>query len=333
MDFREKIAVIGGGLSGLVSVDKLKNEFDITLFEKSRGVGGRMSTRRAEPYQFDHGAQYFTARTKAFQSFLKPHIQSGLIQDWRGKMVTLEKGKKPYKRTWFEPHYIAAPRMNSLCKYLAQDIDTHFSIEISKITGEPGQWFLKDTAQTTYGPFNQVIVSAPSHQTALLLPREFAGLEKIKNVKMSGCYSVMLGLDEIPKLNWDIAEPKASLIGWIAVNSSKPNRETAPSLLIQTTNDWAEAHMDQNIEDLENIIIDEFRALSSNVLENIAFQKTHLWRYANTSQSGTEEYFWDSNLKIGVCGDWCIGGRVEAAFTSASNLSEKILKMRGGINV
>ena len=66
----KKIAIIGAGLSGLSIAHLLKENADITLFEKARGVSGRMSTRRAEPYFFDHGAQYFTARTKAFQDFM-----------------------------------------------------------------------------------------------------------------------------------------------------------------------------------------------------------------------------------------------------------------------
>ena len=116
-----RIAIIGAGLSGLTAAHGLKDIADVTVFEKARGVGGRMSTRYADPYQFDHGAQYFTARSDAFKGFLKSHIDSGLIQPWEPKIVTLEKGKKPYKRDWFEPHYVAVPRMNMLVKELAKD--------------------------------------------------------------------------------------------------------------------------------------------------------------------------------------------------------------------
>ena len=97
---KKKIAIIGTGLAGVTAAKYLENEYKITLFEKARGIGGRMSTRRSDPYQFDHGAQYFTARTEAFKSFLKPTIDDGLIKDWQAKVVTIEKGKKPYKREY-----------------------------------------------------------------------------------------------------------------------------------------------------------------------------------------------------------------------------------------
>ena len=64
-----KIAIIGSGLAGISTALLLKDQADITLFEKARGVSGRMSTRIADPYLFDHGAQYFTVRTDAFRSF------------------------------------------------------------------------------------------------------------------------------------------------------------------------------------------------------------------------------------------------------------------------
>jgi predicted NAD/FAD-dependent oxidoreductase len=70
----KKIAIIGAGLSDLSATHFLKDHAEITLFERARGVSGRISTWRAEPYFFDHGAQYFTARTKAFQDFIQPLI-------------------------------------------------------------------------------------------------------------------------------------------------------------------------------------------------------------------------------------------------------------------
>jgi predicted NAD/FAD-dependent oxidoreductase len=50
-----KITIIGAGISGLSAAHLLKDYADITLFEKECGVSGRMSTRCAEPYLFDHG--------------------------------------------------------------------------------------------------------------------------------------------------------------------------------------------------------------------------------------------------------------------------------------
>lgn len=40
----KKIAIIGAGLSGITLAKKLSQKTDVHVFEKGRGIGGRMST-------------------------------------------------------------------------------------------------------------------------------------------------------------------------------------------------------------------------------------------------------------------------------------------------
>ena len=68
-----RVAVIGAGLSGLAARE-LSESSEVTVFEKSRGYGGRMATRYGGDFEFDHGAQFFTARSAEFQEFLEPLI-------------------------------------------------------------------------------------------------------------------------------------------------------------------------------------------------------------------------------------------------------------------
>ena len=63
-----RIAIIGAGVSGLTVANNLKNHAEITIFEKARSVGGRMSNRHAEPYFFDHRAQYFSVKRDEFKA-------------------------------------------------------------------------------------------------------------------------------------------------------------------------------------------------------------------------------------------------------------------------
>ena len=39
----------------------------------------------------------------------------------------------------------------------------------------------------------------------------------------------------------------------------------------------------------------------------------------------------DADAQIAACGDWCIQGRVEAAFTSGSELGTEILRALGSL--
>ena len=103
-----KIAIIGSGLAGISTALLLKDQADITLFEKARGVSGRMSTRMADPYLFDHGAQYFTVRTDAFRSFVHPLLDAGVIARWNANYVELDRNKIMKYIDWAneEPRYV-----------------------------------------------------------------------------------------------------------------------------------------------------------------------------------------------------------------------------------
>lgn len=161
-----RIVIIGAGITGLTLALKLQKHFDVTVYDKGRGLGGRMSTRKAEPFKFDHGAQFFTARGKAFQNFLEPLIKNGDVQHWQGKVITLEEGTKPTKRLWFEPHWVACPNMNSLCKKMAKEVTFHMKTEVAPV-GEKriDGWHLKDVNGDDLGTYDWVISTAPPLQT------------------------------------------------------------------------------------------------------------------------------------------------------------------------
>ena len=77
------IAVIGAGISGLTAAQTLSDAgIDVTVFEKSRGVGGRTANRRSEYGSFDHGAQYFTVKDKRFRNFTEDLVSKGVIASW-----------------------------------------------------------------------------------------------------------------------------------------------------------------------------------------------------------------------------------------------------------
>ena len=103
-----KIAIIGAGLSGLTAAINLDRTADITLFEKSRGAGGRICTRYVDSYNFDHGAQFFTARSAEFKQFLKPLIKSGVIDNWKARWIEVKDNRIINRQQWNDdlPRYV-----------------------------------------------------------------------------------------------------------------------------------------------------------------------------------------------------------------------------------
>ena len=131
-----KIAIIGAGISGLTLAHYLDDHTNVTLFETSRGVSGRTSTRYAEPFIFDHGAQYFTARTPAFQQFITPMIENGIIKRWNACYVNFDRNIINKQVNWAkeEPRYVGVPRMNAMAQFLAEGRNIEINTHIVSVT-------------------------------------------------------------------------------------------------------------------------------------------------------------------------------------------------------
>ncbi|MDP5293799.1 FAD-dependent oxidoreductase [Oceanimonas sp. CHS3-5] len=330
---KPSIAIIGAGLAGLTLARELSEHADITLFEKARGLGGRMSTRRREQHRWDHGAQFFTARSRAFKTLLRPFIDSGAVVEWQPNITTLNPEQAPYKRPWFEPHYVAAPGMNGLLKAISPGLNIALQTRVETLEQHQGKWQLFDDKHEPLGEFDWVISSAPLPQTEELMPFEastWAGFG------MLPCYALMLKVDDHDLPVWDAAQVNDSPLRWIAFNHRLPgrNRELG-AVVAHSTANWAAAHLEDDQEQVTHILTEHFCALTGVAPEAVQEAQLHRWRYALATEVENDPlghepqgYVLDSERKLAACGDWCLGGRVEAAFTSAHRLAVQ-LKQQG----
>ncbi|MEM8651377.1 MAG: NAD(P)-binding protein [Pseudomonadota bacterium] len=320
------IAVIGAGLSGLVFARKVNTDAKVVIFEKSRGFGGRMATRRAEPLEFDHGAQFFTAKGDYFQDFLKPYMVTGVVKTWNANVVHLNNGAVS-TRDSEHPLLVASPRMNSLARELGDGLSVKTTTHINSLLKRNNQWFLTDKEGVEHGPFDWVVTSAPAAQSAELLPDSFAHHGELSKVKMAANFTLMIGLDEAPDLGFDGAFVENSPIGWIAVNSTKPDRPHHPTLLVQSTNTWADEHVNEDKCIVEETLLRTASELVGLDLTKVPHKNLHRWLYASTPVAGEKPYLIDEQNCLAAIGDWCIRGRVEAAFESGRQLGEQIQKI------
>ncbi len=324
-----RIAIIGAGMTGLSLAHFLQDKADIVIFEKSRGYGGRMasrvSDRSAAPYMFDHGAQFFYAKTEAFQSFLKPLIEDNIVDIWRPRFAEMKRDKIIEQRVWGDdnPHYVGVPGMNAIGKYMAQNFDILCETKIEN-TIKKKTWQLTDQHGETYDGFDWVISTLPAAQAAALLPSAFSHYQQIADKKMSGCFSLMLGFDTPLSLPFDAALVHDADISWISVNSSKPNRGDAFTLLVHSTNKWADVHLDDDRHMVIEALCDEASHIIGEDVRAAAHIDVHGWRYANIAKQPYQPPLIDPALKLAAGGDWCIQGRIESAFLNAMALAEAI---------
>jgi predicted NAD/FAD-dependent oxidoreductase len=321
----KKIAIIGAGMSGLIVAKKLSKLNEVTIFDKSRGIGGRMATRRVGDYNFDHGAQFFTAKSNEFKDFLIKAKDEKVIEGWNCDFVEIVKNKITNKRK-FNAHFVAKPQMNNLCKYIGKDLNILLSKQITSINFDNKKWSLKTLEEESFNGFDYLILAIPSHQAIKLSPKNFKYFDIISSIKMSGCFTLMLGFKENLELGFDAALVKESNISWISVNSSKPGRTGGFALVANSSNKWADKNIEEDLENIKEKMTTCLKETIDFDLNNIDYQNIHRWRYANASLRKGNKSLFDPNLNLGICGDWLISGRVENAFLSGLDLYKNINK-------
>jgi renalase len=320
------IAIIGSGIAAATLTAYLRRarpDVALQIFEKSRGVGGRMSTRRREPWAFDHGVPFFTARTKSFQQMLKAFQSEGVIDEWHPKVITMAKGKKPYNRDWFEPHYVSLPTMNQLCKALLDEQPVRFQQTINKIEGEPGAWTLDTAEGENFGPFNLVVSTAPAEQTQVI----FQNVAESPRVDFEPCFTLMVKGPVGYQPRFDAAKINDGNIKWLTWCDRKPGRSSHPSLVAHATGQYSRTHFDADRDSVKEALALELNVLLPDIFSGpIPVESTdiHRWKYATVIEPLGDPFWMDPSGSLAACGDWFLGNEVEHAFTSASTLAKHI---------
>lgn len=286
-----------------------------------------MATRRVGPFEFDHGAQFFTAQTKAFQAFIEPLLNGGVVADWPARFAELQRDRIVANRGWGsdKPHYVGLPAMNAVGKALASGLDIRLETAVRSLARYGARWQLFGDGQRLLGEFDWVVVTAPAEQTAeLLAPTSIAAAAA--NVRMQACYALLLGFDMPVDLPWQAAIVHDADISWISVNNSKPGRPESFSLVVHSTNAWANAHMDRDLEAVQHHLAGEFSAVTGIDLGAASLVDLHRWRHANAERHDGDLYALDTGQQLAACGDWFVKGRAEGAFTSARALAVALRK-------
>lgn len=283
-----------------------------------------MATRRSDPYAFDHGAQYFTVRSPEFRQFLKSFVSKGAVTEWEGRFCTIgpDGRRDDHKRK--DTAYVSVPAMNALVKDAIEPRILHTGKQVEGVEGEPGKWSLLFADGSRSDAFDWIISTAPSHQTKTILPPGFSGQDSLGRAEMTPCFTLMIGYEQAFDLPFVGAKIDHPVLSWIAVNHSKPGRPESSSIVVHAGQGWSVA----NLENDKQVVAEEMEAAVREVLPEIpgkpAHTALHRWRYADIAQSAGSDYLIDESMQLAACGDWCVGGRVEGAFTSGLRLGDAL---------
>jgi predicted NAD/FAD-dependent oxidoreductase len=337
---RVRIAVIGAGISGAACAGALQRSgVDVTVFDKSRGVGGRMSTRRVlwtgadgteRACEFDHGAQHFTAQRPRFRAVLQRAERAGCVAPWQAWLHSTTPGV-----TGLHSH-VAVPNMPALARHLLGGVPVRLERTVQRLQRGDDGWQVVMSGGEVAGPYHQVVLAMPPAQAAVLLAGHHDGwADTLSNVEMLPCWTLMAVTDELD-WPWDAAEPPRSPLAWVARNDRKPGRASTPgsaSWVAQATPAWSRDHADVEPRAVTALLQSALAKLLPRPAKGKALAwhhaSVHRWRYAvpASAPAGTRDerdFWWDAELGLGVCGDFLGGGRVEGAWRSGDELADTL---------
>lgn len=309
----QHIAIVGAGMAGFSCAEALvRAGLKVSLFDKGRGPGGRMSSRRVETplgtAVFDFGAQYFTVRDAGFAEQVHAWQSEGLVTPW------------PAART---DAYVGVPTMNATLRHQAGKHDVAFSAHVKGLKRQGRKWQLicEGHDETL---FDAVVLALPAEQTAPILTlHDFELAQAALFARSQPCWTGMFVFSDHIAHETGIIRDQGA-IAWAARDNGKPGRSGLERWVVQASPQWSVKHLEQTPEDISPLLLD---ALASELgVASLApiMQSAHRWRYALSAGTGIGS-LWNERLRVGACGDWLLGPRVECAWLSGRQLAERMV--------
>ena len=324
----QTVGVIGAGMAGLACARELAAKgFEVTVFDKSLGLGGRTATRRAEPnLRFDHGAQFFTVADPLFREFTDDWLARGVVAEWTGRIIRLE--SKTVIDSAPQPRYVGMPGMSAMAVDLAVGLCVRTGTQITAVTHSSFGWTIATEAHETVGPFDALVVTLPAPQVADLLGSHHFGAVAA-NVKMTACWTIMAAFESQIEVPWDGAFVHDSPIAWVARNSSKPGRERETDCwVLQASPEWSAAHLEVTADIAERDLLEAFSSVVGGHLPPQRYVAAHRWRYGQCSEPDGRRSLFDPEIGLAVCGDWLADGRIEGAFLAGIRAADAVCEHR-----
>ncbi len=354
------VIIIGAGLAGLIAAYTLTQRgFNCEVLEKSRALGGRMATRRHQDTSFDHGAQYFTVKTTAFADFLHEvgvteamsplaapvvnhpfHDLAAALADAVQSEVSAVPG--------FPHRYMFRSGMTTLAKAIVAQMGEsrvvrECFVEAIAWDATRRRWSIHTRGDnTTLGGIRSadwVILALPAPQAAQLLershplPAPFTTLQTaLAGVMYHPCITVVWGAPPntaYPGVGALRAASKDAPIGWLAwLDRLAPYRVPDGNSIVIAQFGPAASHslLDQPEGMVIQVLASTLSAHFQLDLPTLRWVNIKQWRYANPAAClpNLDAATAVADFNLDLCGDYLLGGRVEAAFLSGLAAAERL---------
>ena len=333
------MAVIGAGFAGSALACALtKAGKSVHVFDKSRGPGGRLASRRLEwidrdghnlTTHLDHGALGLSAVTPNFQDFIDQATRAHWLAEWT---PTPAPGGLPLDGQ--ARLHVPVPDMPSLCRHLLSNITSSWSFAVDRLHHDPSGWWITAGDRCHSAPFDAVVVALPPLQAApLISPHRSDWARSASIVSMHPCWTLIGVADSLePAIDWDLGRPINGPLGWVVRSDRKPGRIRIAGhdhWVVHARSGWSRQHIEQPACE---VLTSMQTALADYLGQPVQWQHctAHRWRYALAramKAKPSRPSWWDAVRGLGVCGDFFGDSGLEDAWQSARSLHAAMLDL------
>ena len=337
-----KIGIIGAGIAGLTAGRILsKAGHDVTVYEKSRGLGGRLSTRRTHhspPFKIDHGAPYLTATTDEFRSFISELEKDGIVQQWTDTFGSYSQGtiypESPGRESGM--CYVAPQGMSGIGKYLGRWVDIQLREKIGGLTHVGGAsikkrpWMINSSTINVF-EVDAVIIATPAIQAYGLIStaQDEINLRRmisiLDDINYSSTFALMAGYGKRDPVQWKGLICEHPVISWICNESSKRDNSESLNMVAHASSEYTkDRYNEYQTEQVGQDMLTAAGEIMGKWAENPEWHSVHLWRYKIPSKR-LDIPFMESEddwAPLALVGDYFQGSSLEAAYLSGLRLGE-----------
>jgi predicted NAD/FAD-dependent oxidoreductase len=301
------IAIIGAGMCGLTCASALAAAGrEVTIFDKSRGIGGRLATRRVGDLAFDHGAPHADGDDPAFRGVLG--AIGADLRDGAG---------------------YGLPGMSGLLRPIADGLDIRPGAEVVSVRRGEGGWSLHLADGRAEPGFGAVVIAIPAPQAARVLPADGpVSAAALEDVRMVPVWALLAAFDA--RLDLPDLVPDAGDIARAERQSSRPGRigriaqDGSDAWVVHFTPAFTLAHLEAERDAVLPLLLDRFAAVAGP-LPRAGYAAAHRWRFARTEVPLGAAFLGDPASGLLVGGDWALGPNAVHAWRSGRAMAGALL--------
>ena len=333
----EEVAIVGAGVCGLRAASLLAGRgVSVAVFDKGRGVGGRTASRhRPGAPGHDHGAQYFTAKSRDFADVAAAWQRAGVVAAWRPRLGVWDGERLIEKDAGGPTRFVGQPSMRAMTEALAACLApgaVRIGVRVEGVEVAPGGGYLLTSEAETLGRFDRVGLAVPAPQAAPLAAAVAPRLaEAAGRVRFLPTWAALLRFGAPLPVALDAAFGNAGPIAWWAREASKPGRSPDPGderVVVHAGAAFSLAERDSAPERVVDALTAALGEVVGRRLDPSA-GTAHRWLYARPEQGLSVGALVEEG--VAMAGDWTgEGGRVQSAWAAGSALAEALLAGGGG---